>query len=123
MTIKGTGNTICTKVKNSAGDFVCHKTEQDPFVLVDTLIKKVPRLVRHLMPITAGLFGYFAYDLKDKIEDLPKTCVGNSLPDICLYAPSAILIQDRKNCENRLCLPVFDRDRGQKDVLAREKLS
>ena len=121
LTMKGTGNSICIKVKDSAGDFVCHETEQDPFDLVDTLVKKFSSFDKTFnLPVAAGLFGYFAYDLKDTIEDLPKTCVGNGLPDICLYAPSAILIQDRKTSETRLCLPVFDRDRGQKDVLARE---
>jgi len=122
LTMKATGNSICLKVKDSTGDFVCHKTEQDPLGLVDTLIKKNAFLGKTFkLPVIAGLFGYFAYDLKDKIEDLPQTCVGNGLPDICLYAPSVILIQDRKTGENRLCLPVFDRDRGQKDLLAREK--
>lgn len=122
LTMKGTGNTIRIKVKDSAGEFVCHETNRDPFDLVDTLIKKLSFFDKTFkLPVTAGLFGYFAYDLKDKIEDLPKTCVGNGLPDICLYAPSVILIRDRKTCENRLCLPVFDRDRGEKDVLAREE--
>jgi para-aminobenzoate synthetase component 1 len=122
LTMRGTGNTICIKVKDSTGEFVCHETEQDPFDLVDTLVKKFSSFDKTFtLPVTAGLFGYFAYDLKDKLEDLPKTCVGNGLPDICLYAPSAILIQDRKTCENRLCLPVFDRDRGKKDLLAREE--
>jgi len=122
LTMKATGNVVCLKVKDSAGDFVCHETEQDPLGMVDTLIKKNCFLGKTFkLPVTAGLFGYFAYDLKDKIEDLPRTCVGSGLPDICLYAPSVILIQDRKTGENRLCLPVFDRDRGQKDVLAREE--
>ena len=122
LTMKATGNSICLNVKNSAGDFVCHKLKQDPLGLVDTLIKKNPFLGKTFkLPVTAGLFGYFAYDLKNKIEDLPDTCVGNGLPDICLYAPSVILIQDRKTGENQLCLPVFDRDRGQKDLKTREK--
>lgn len=122
LMLKGTGNTICIKVKDSAGCFVCHETDQDPFDLVDTLVKKLSFLDKTFkLPVTAGLFGYFAYDLKDRIEDLPQTCVGNGLPDICLYAPSVILIQDRKTCENWLCLPVFDRNTGQEEVLAREE--
>lgn len=122
LTLKGTGNTMGIKVKDSAGCFVCHETDQDPFDLVDTLIKKLSFLDKTFeLPVTAGLFGYFAYDLKDRIENLPHTCVGNGLPDICLYAPSVILIRDRKTCKNWLCLPVFDRDKGQKDVLAREE--
>ncbi|WP_020586837.1 aminodeoxychorismate synthase component I [Desulfobacter curvatus] len=122
LTIKGTGNTICINVKNSAGDFICHETKQDPFGLVDALIKKLSFSDKTFkLPVAAGLFGYFSYDLKDKIEELPQTCMGRGLPDICLYAPSVILIQDRKTGENRICLPMFDGDKKQKEVLSREK--
>jgi para-aminobenzoate synthetase component 1 len=121
LTLKGTGNTICVYVKNSTGKVVCHETEQDPLGLVDALVKKYSFFDKTFkLPVTAGLFGYFSYDLKDTIEHLPQTCVGAGLPDICLYAPSVILIQDRKTCENWLCLPVFDQDNGEKDALARK---
>ena len=103
LMLKGSGNTLCVKVKDSAGGFVCQETHQDPFDLVDALVKKLSFLDKRFnLPVAAGLFGYFAYDLKDKIEDLPQTCVGDGLPDICLYAPSVILIQDRQTRENRL---------------------
>jgi len=47
------------------------------------------------IPIGAGLMGYFAYDLKDCLEKLPRTSVDDlGLPHICLYAPSVILVQD-----------------------------
>jgi para-aminobenzoate synthetase component I len=59
------------------------------------------------LPIHAGLFGYFSYDLKDRIEKLPRTCMDTGLPDLCLYAPSIILIQDKKTEETRLCIPVL----------------
>jgi para-aminobenzoate synthetase component 1 len=121
LTLKGTGNTIGITVKDSAGKVACHETEQDPLGLVDTLVKEYSFFNKTFkLPVTAGLFGYFAYDLKDTIEHLPQTCVGAGLPDICLYAPSVILIQDRKTCENWLCLPVFDQDHGEKDALARK---
>jgi len=122
LTIKGRGNRICLNVRDAAGHLACHETDQDPFDLVDTLVKKfsIPDKTFKL-PVTAGLFGYFAYDLKDRTEDLPRTCVGSGLPDICLYAPSAILVRDRTTRENWLCLPVFDRDREQKDIPDREQ--
>ena len=123
LTVKGTGDSICIELKDSAGNFVSHKMQQDPLGLVDTLITQFSFFDKAFkLPVTAGLFGYFSYDLKDTIEDLPRTCVGLGLPDICLYAPSVILIQDRKTGEKLLCLPVFDQDIGQKDVLAREEL-
>ncbi|OQY52389.1 MAG: aminodeoxychorismate synthase, component I [Desulfobacteraceae bacterium 4572_89] len=60
------------------------------------------------LPIFAGLFGYFSYDLKDRIETLPRTCVDTHLPDICLYAPSIILIQDCLLNKTFLCIPILD---------------
>lgn len=45
-------------------------------------------------PLASGLMGYLAYDLKDDLETLPRTSVDRwRLPHICLYAPSAILVQ------------------------------
>ncbi|WP_022667974.1 aminodeoxychorismate synthase component I [Desulfospira joergensenii] len=58
------------------------------------------------LPLCAGLMGYFAYDLKDRIEDLPRTCRDTHLPDICLYAPSLILVQDRSSERIVLSVPV-----------------
>jgi para-aminobenzoate synthetase component 1 len=60
------------------------------------------------LPVCAGLFGYFSYDLKDRIENLPRTCVDTHLPDICLYAPSIILIQDCLLNKTTLCIPIKD---------------
>lgn len=58
------------------------------------------------LPTCAGLFGYFSYDLKNSIEDVPKTAVNDmGLPEICLYAPSVVLIHDRQEKQTRLCLP------------------
>ncbi|MFN2437496.1 MAG: aminodeoxychorismate synthase, component I, partial [Desulfotignum sp.] len=52
--------------------------------------------------------GYVAYDLKDQIENLPKTCVDTGLPDICLYAPSMILVHDRILHKTTLCIPILE---------------
>ena len=61
------------------------------------------------LPVISGLFGYFAYDLKDSIEKLPRTCTGAPLPDMCLYAPLILIVQDRQRDggSNRanLCIP------------------
>lgn len=48
-----------------------------------------------LCPISAGLFGYLSYDLKERIEHLPNTCIDQNLPDLFLCAPSFILLHDR----------------------------
>ena len=58
-------------------------------------------------PVCAGLFGYLAYDLKDQIEELPRTAVDDlDLPHLCLYAPGIIVVHDRLARTTRLHIPV-----------------
>jgi para-aminobenzoate synthetase component I len=86
--------------------------ESDPF----ELIKQVVGCLKHTLqvpdlPVTNGLFGYLAYDLKNRLENLPRTAVDPyGLPDFCLYAPSALLIQERDaltSDNTRLLTPVY----------------
>jgi para-aminobenzoate synthetase component I len=57
------------------------------------------------IPAAAGLFGYLAYDLKDVIEILPRTAIDDlGLPDLCLFAPSVIVIHDKTTGKTRACL-------------------
>lgn len=60
------------------------------------------------LPVSCGLFGYFSYDLKDRIEKLPVTCRDTHLPDLALYAPSTILIHNKQTQETRLIIPYFE---------------
>lgn len=79
----------------------------DPFILLKELVRAFSISDDLPEPVSAGLFGYFAYDLKDWIEDLPRTAVEDLyLPRLCLYAPSAVLIQDKRSGDTRLCLTV-----------------
>ncbi len=58
-------------------------------------------------PIACGLLGYLSYDLKDCIEDLPRTSVDRmGLPDLLLVAPSILVVHDRQNAATRLFVPV-----------------
>ena len=84
---------------------------QDPFLVIQALLNRF-KLDGDCfnLPIHAGLFGYFSYDLKDHIETLPRTCMDTGLPDLCLYAPSILLIQDKKTGETRLCIPVLSHE-------------
>lgn len=94
---------------------------QEPFDLVrEILCRCAPDKLATDLPVAAGLFGYLAYDLKDRIEALPRTCVDTFLPDIALYAPSALLVQDRQTHATRLCTPVFDLDGGEDRAVDRE---
>ena len=61
-----------------------------------------------LLPIEMGLFGYLSYDLKDKIENLPRTSIDDLyLPTVCFYAPSIIVIYDKSDNTTRLMIPEF----------------
>lgn len=67
-------------------------------------------------PVAAGLFGYLSYDLKDFIETLPRTTMDDlGLPLICMYAPSAILVEDKTTGKRHLHIPV--REKGNGDSL------
>ncbi len=59
------------------------------------------------LPIHAGLMGYLSYDLKDCLEKLPRTSFDDiHLPDLCLYAPSLILVQDKIRNESWVSVPI-----------------
>lgn len=58
------------------------------------------------LPVMAGLFGYLSYDLKDVLEELPRTSVDDlRLPQLYLVAPSVLLIHDKEKGVTRLCIP------------------
>ena len=79
-------------------------------------------------PVGAGFFGYLAYDLKDHLENLPKTSLDDkNLPDLCLYCPSALLVWDKIKGQTRLFVPKRggrshekDRDRFMQRLLGPE---
>jgi para-aminobenzoate synthetase component I len=59
------------------------------------------------LPLQAGLMGYLSYDVKDGIEDLPRTSVDDlRLPHICFFAHSLILIHDKKHNLTTICIPL-----------------
>jgi para-aminobenzoate synthetase component 1 len=59
-------------------------------------------------PISAGLFGYLAYDLKDGLETLPRTSVDDlQLPLLYFSAPTLLLVEDKANGTSCLHAPVF----------------
>jgi len=57
------------------------------------------------IPVAAGLFGYLAYDLKDVIETLPRTVMDDlGLPDLCLFAPSVVVVHDKATGATQACV-------------------
>lgn len=83
--------------------------ERDPFEVLRQVVKEYTMVFEDLsIPVAAGLFGYLSYDLKDVIEELPRTSVDDHcLPQLCFFAPSAIIIHDK--LKNQTCLCVVDR--------------
>ena len=65
------------------------------------IFKRMPKpfqAARHHshLPISAGLFGYLAYDMKDHIEFINRTTMDDlNLPDMYMTAPGFILVEDR----------------------------
>ncbi len=79
----------------------------DPFEALQLILDHFAVSEKNIeLPVISGLFGYFSYDLKDYIENLPRTAVNDlSLPHICLYVPSLILIRDRWEEITWQCIP------------------
>jgi para-aminobenzoate synthetase component I len=78
--------------------------EDDPFDALRMILNTYHIESLTSLPIISGLMGYFAYDLKDHIERLPHTSMDDlGLPHICLFAPSVILIHDKKDQSTWLC--------------------
>ena len=102
LTVKAHGREIFLSAGKASAVF-----EADPFDALERLLGYFAITPKNdHLPVTSGLFGYFSYDLKDFIEKLPRTAVNDlSLPHLCLYAPSVIVIYDRQEKLTWQCIP------------------
>ncbi|MCG8632999.1 MAG: aminodeoxychorismate synthase component I [Desulfobacterales bacterium] len=122
LELKGVRNNLRLKTYETDVDLGRICPSLDPFDLVQTLLTEcAPGTLSTDLPVAAGLFGYFAYDLKDSIEDLPRTCLDTRLPDIALYAPSVLLVQDRVTDKTYISLPLFDRPDAEVWIAEQER--
>jgi len=98
--------------------------ELDPFAVLEALVKRygLPG-PEETLPLSAGLLGYLAYDLKDCLEVLPRTSCGDlKLPRLYMVAPSILLVHDRREERTTVHIPVLDDDEaGARQRLARFK--
>ncbi|UZN03728.1 aminodeoxychorismate synthase component I [Cellulomonas sp. S1-8] len=79
------------------------EVDEDPFTTLRRVLRHVELPPQEGLPLTGGLLGYLAYDLKDCLEDLPRTSVDDlGLPLMHLVAPSVLLVQDRVTDETTL---------------------
>jgi len=99
-------------IRGYATQMVCKTNQQniqfsaDPFLTLEYFLEKYKQKPATQLPVEAGLFGYLAYDLKDHLEHLPRTSVDDlKLPQICMFAPSILLIQEIKTKKTTLCIP------------------
>jgi para-aminobenzoate synthetase component 1 len=106
LSFSGRGSSMNISIDNESYHF-----EADPFDTLRMLLNNysidMDRLHRDLpFPVSAGLFGYLSYDLKDNLEGLPRTSLDDlCLPHICLFAPSIIIIHDKIENSTSLCVP------------------
>lgn len=93
LTLNGFGNRLQLSMNGKMQEI-----EANPFDALASLVDCLTLdSVGGQAPFSAGLFGYFAYDLKDHLEDLPRTCVDElRLPSLYLVCPSLVVVQDRR---------------------------
>ena len=91
----------------------------DPFDILKRLISHFSLLDHNLQaPVSAGLFGYLSYDLKDNIEKIPSTTINDlRLPDIYFSAPSLILTMDKQTGIKTIYIPEFSLQKNKTDEI------
>ncbi|MEN9308346.1 MAG: hypothetical protein RL173_2278 [Fibrobacterota bacterium] len=113
-------------VKESAGTVVAEfggtstKAEIDPFDALDALVKRysLPGL-EEIQPLSSGLLGYLAYDLKDCLEELPRTSRDDlKLPRLYMAAPSILVVHDRHENRTSVHVPVFGDEEAARRILS-----
>lgn len=104
LTLRGKGRSMQVTVRDKEVT-----TTQDPFETLREILDAFALPDAPLVPpLAAGLMGYLAYDLKDCLEDLPRTAPDDlNLPDICLYAPAVLIVHDRQMDTTTLLVPEF----------------
>ena len=81
------------------------KISGDPFDHLQTIITNLSDSYNTItlenekfeaLPVSAGLFGYLSYDLKDHIEEISRTTVDDlMLPDLYMISPKLIVVEDK----------------------------
>jgi len=112
LTLKGRGHDLLLTL-----DHRTHTLSIDPRDAVRAVVNHYHRRpdAGPPTPLAAGLMGYLAYDLKDVLEDLPRTSMDRwQLPHLCLYAPSMLLVHDKQR--QQTCLHEIVRRKGYRQL-------
>ena len=115
--LSGRSREMSVEVFSPGGITASLKLEEDPFNLLQMLLNEFRLDAMDLPePIAAGFLGYLAYDLKDHLEELPRTSVDDlGLPQMVFYAPSIIVVHDKIDEKTRLFVP--DRIKGDQSCM------
>ncbi len=102
LTLSGKGRSMTIRTENRT-----EKVKANPFDILGQVLTHFRNPdITFPEPVSAGLFGYLAYDLKDQIETLPKTTMDDlDLPDLYMSAPSLIVVQDKQENRTRVYIP------------------
>ncbi len=102
LILSGKGKTMQLK----AGDRV-ETITADPFHLLRQVLNHFKNNdISFIEPVSAGLFGYLSYDLKNHIETLACTTMDDmDLPDLYMAAPGLIVITDKQENTTRVFIP------------------
>jgi len=83
--------------------------EADPFETLRAVTSKFRIECFESEPFRAGVMGYLAYDLKNSLENLPKTSLNDlDLPDILFFAPSIVAVHQISENRTRIHAPILD---------------
>jgi len=103
ITLSGQRRRLCVTTEHQT-----FRWQGDPLEALDRLLRNW-RLKNAKLPppIAAGILGYLAYDLKDTLENMPKTVIDDlGLPDIYFNAPTILVVHDKQDGITRLNIPV-----------------
>lgn len=87
-----------------------HRLFGDPFDILQALLThlQLPEgsIPDARLPVTAGVLGYLSYDLKDELEELPRTSVDDlHLPRLYMVSPSVLVVYDNVTQRCWQCIP------------------
>ena len=92
----------------------------DPFDALEVACKRYALAgSEEYAPLSSGLLGYLAYDLKDVLEVLPRTSRDDlHLPRLYMAAPSILVVHDRRDGSTRAHVPVRNGAADAKRILS-----